>query len=67
MKRNDLQAMRFYARQLQKVIFETHNCVIRGCDKCDYAYICEITNLIVEVISRECDKYDAKGELKDDK
>jgi hypothetical protein len=30
MKRNDLQAMRYHARQLQKVIFETRNCVVRG-------------------------------------
>ena len=51
MKRNDLQAMRYHARQLQKVIFETRNCVVRGCDKCDYAYICEITTLLVKVIS----------------
>ena len=37
----DLQALRHYVRQAQKIIYETRGCIIIGCDKCECAYICE--------------------------
>lgn len=62
----DLQAMRHYVRQTQKIIWETNSCITIGCDKCDYAYICELTNLLIKFIQHELNKYDAKGESKDE-
>lgn len=50
----------------QKIIYETHSCIINGCDNCDYAYICEVTNLLLKFIQHELNKCDVKGELKDD-
>lgn len=62
----DLQAMRHYVRQVQKIIYETRSCIIIGCDNCKYAYICELTNCLLKFIQHELNRYDAKGELKDD-
>ena len=61
----DLQAMRHYVRQVQKIIYETRSCII-GCDKCDCAYICELTNCLLKFIQHELNKYNSKGVLKDD-
>lgn len=66
MKRNELQAMQHYSRGVQKVLFKSYDCVVRECDNCDYAYICEVTNLLLKFIQHELNKCDAKGELKDD-
>ena len=56
----DLQALRHYVRQAQKIIYETRSCIIIGCDKC------ELTNCLLKFIQYEINRYDAKGELKDD-
>ena len=66
MNRNVLQKMRFHVRQVQKMTYETRNCIIIGCDNCDYAYICEVTNLLLKFIQHELYRHEAKGELKDD-
>ena len=66
MRRRQLQAMRHYVRQVQKIIYETRSCIISGCDDCDCAYICELTNCLLKFIQHEINKYDSKGELKDD-
>lgn len=66
MTRKDLQQMRFYVRQVQKRVYETRECINGECDNCDYAYICELTNCLLKFIQHELNKYDAKGELKDD-
>lgn len=66
MTRRQLQAMRHYVRQVQKIIYETRNCIINGCDNCDCAYICELTNCLLKFIQHELNKYDTKGELKND-
>ena len=64
MNRNDLYEMRFHVRQVQKRAYETRSCLIMGCDNCDYAYICEVTNLLLKFIQHELNKYDAKGQNK---
>lgn len=61
----DLQATRHYVIQVQKIIYETGNCIVIGCDNCDCAYICELTNCLLKFIQHELNKHDAKGELKD--
>lgn len=61
MNRNDLLEMRFNVRQVQKRAYETRSCLINGCDNCDYAYICEVTNLLLKFIQHELNKCDAKG------
>lgn len=62
----ELQTLRHYVRQAQKIIYETRSCIIIGCDKCECAYICELTNCLLKFIQHEINRYDAKGELKDD-
>ena len=66
MKRNELQAMQHYARGVQKVLFKSYDCVVRECDNCDYAHLCEVTNLLLKLIEHDLCRYDAKGKLKDD-
>lgn len=66
MTRRQLQAMRHYVCQVQKIIYETRSCIISGCDNCDCAYICELTNCLLKFIQHELNKYDTKGELKND-
>lgn len=66
MTRRQLLAMRHYVRQTQKIIYETRECIINGCDNCDCAYICELTNCLLKFIQHELNKHDAKGELKYD-
>ena len=66
MKYMDLQAMRHYVRQVQKIIYETRSCIVIGCDKCDHAYICELTNCLLKFIQHEINRYNENGELKDD-
>lgn len=61
-----LQALRHYVRQAQKIIYETRSCIIIGCDKCECAHICELTNCLLKFIQDEINRYDAKRELKDD-
>lgn len=56
----DLQAMRHYVRQVQKIIYETRRCVIIGCDNC------ELTNCLLKFIQHEINRYNTEGELKDD-
>lgn len=62
----DLQKFRNSVRQAQKIIYETSSCITIGCDNCDCAYICELTNCLLKFIQHKLNKYDAKGELKDD-
>lgn len=62
----DLQAKRHYVRQVQKIIYETRSCIVIGCDNCECAYTCELTNCLLKFIQHEINRYDAKGELKDD-
>ena len=50
MKRKELQAMKHYARGVQKVLFKSYDCVVRECDNCDYAHLCEVTNLLLKLI-----------------
>lgn len=66
MTRKQLQAMRHYVRQVQKIIYETRSCIINGCDNCVCAYICELTNCLLKFIQHELNKYDTKGEMIDD-
>lgn len=66
MNRNELQAMRHYVRKVQKLVYKTRDCIISGCDNCDWVYICELTNCLLKFIQHELNQYDAKGELKDD-
>lgn len=56
----DLQAMRHYVRQAQKIMYETRSCIINGCDNC------ELTYCLLKFIQHEINRYDAKGELKDE-
>ena len=65
MNQKDLQEMYFHVRQAQNRAYETRSCIIIGCGNCDYAYICEVTNLLLKFIQHELNKYNAKGELKD--
>lgn len=62
----DLQAMRHYVRQVQKIIYEPCSCIVIRCDNCECAYICELTNCLLKFIQHELNKYNSKGELKDD-
>lgn len=66
MKYIDLQAMRHYVRTIQKIIYEPRDCLTVECDNCDCAYICELTNCLLKFIQHEINRYNAKGELKDD-
>ena len=66
MNRSRLQAMRHYVRKAQETIYKTRECIEGECNNCDYAYICGAINLLIEYIQQELDRYDVKGELKDD-
>ena len=66
MNRNKLQAMRRHARKVQQIVYETRECINSECDNCDCAYICELTNCLINFIQHELYRYDVKGELKDD-
>lgn len=56
-----LEAMRDSVWKVQKIIYENNSCIIKGCDNCDCAYICELTNCLLKFIKHEINKYDAKG------
>ena len=66
MTRRELQVIRHYVRQVQKIIYETRSCIVIGCNNCECAFICELTNCLLKFIQREINRYDVKGELKDD-
>lgn len=66
MNKRELHAMRHYVREIQKIVYKTRDCIISECDNCDGAYICELTNCLLEFIQHELNRYDAKGELEDD-
>ena len=66
MNLNKLEAIWDCVWKAQKLIYETRSCIINGCDNCDCAYICELTNCLLKFIQHELNKYDVKGELKDD-
>ena len=61
MNRNYLQAMRFHVQQVQKIVYETRSCIIKGCDNCDYAYICELTNCLLKFIQHGTAKAPCNG------
>ena len=62
----DLQALRHYVYQVQKIIYETHSCIIIECDKCECAYICELTNCLLKFIQHEINRYDEKAGFEHD-
>ena len=64
MNQIELEAMRDSVWQAQKIMYKTRSCIIEGCDNCDYAYICELTNCLLKFIQHELNKYDAKGQKK---
>ena len=66
MNRNKLYAMRRHVREVQKIVYETRECINGGCDNCECAYICELTNCLLKFIQHEINRYGVKGELKDD-
>lgn len=66
MEQNKLKAMFDHADIIQDILFETHECLSGICADCNYYSICEVTNLLLKSIQHELNKYDAKGELKDD-
>ena len=66
MARNNLEAMFDHAVVIEKIVFETRECSTGICDNCNYYNICETTNLLLKFINHEINRYDAKGELKDD-
>lgn len=66
MNRNDLQAMLHYTRELEKIIYDSEECKHNVCTQCGYYAICRMNVLLHSLIEREANKYDVKGELKDD-
>lgn len=66
MNRNDLQAMLHYTNEVAKIIYASEECRHGDCDKCGYYVICQMNELSHSLIEREANKYDVKGELKDD-
>lgn len=66
MKRNKLYAMRHYARKVQKIAYETRECIGSECKNCNCSDICETVSLLIKYILHEINRYEAKGELKDD-
>lgn len=61
----DLQALRHYVRKAQKIIYELvavslSSVIMR------MRLHCELTNHLLKFIQYEINRYDAKGELKDD-
>ena len=66
MNRNDLQAMLHYTNVAAKIICGSEECRRDDCDKCGYYVICQMNELLYSLIEREANKYEVKGELKDD-
>lgn len=67
----DLQALRHYVRQAQKIIHETlslesEDCKHGVCANCSYYAICHVNRTLQYLIKHEADKYNAKGELIND-
>ena len=63
---NDLQAMLYHIREVSKIIYGSEECKHDDCNKCGYYVICNMNELLHSLIEHEADKYNAKGELKDD-
>lgn len=66
MNRNDLQAMLHYTNEVAKIICGSEECMHGDCNKCGYDVICQMNELLHSLIEHEANKYDVKGELKDD-
>ena len=66
MNRNDLQAMLYYIKEVAKIIYGSEECRHDDCVKCGYYVICQMNELLRSLIEHEANKYNAKGELKDD-
>lgn len=66
MKQNNLKAMFDHAVVILKILFETHECSTGRCADCNYYNICELTNCLLKFIQHKLNKYNEKGELKDD-
>ena len=66
MNRNDLQAMLHYTNEVAKIIYASEECRHCDCGKCGYYVICKMSELLHSLIEHEANKYDVKGELKDD-
>ena len=66
MNRNELRAMLEYSKQIRKLCFGSRECMNNGCDTCGYHVVCQTNELLYGMTEYVVDKYDAKGELKDD-
>lgn len=63
----ELQVIYHHACELQNKIYRSHVCNIRiTCSACKYGKICELTTLLIQLIEHGIDKYNVKGELKND-
>ncbi len=65
-RRNELQAMRHHVRELENTIYTIQECTKETCNVCDYNTICKVTTLLIQLIEQGIDKYNVKGELKND-
>lgn len=65
-RRNKLQAMRHHVRELEKTVYATQECTKETCNVCSYNTICKVTTLLIQLIEHGIDKYNVKGELKND-
>ena len=66
MNRIEVQAMLHYSNEIRRICFGSRECMNNGCDTCGYFAMCQANELLYGLIEHEADKYDAKGELKDD-
>ena len=66
MNRNDLQAMLYYIKEVAKIIYGSEEFRHDDYVKCGYYVICQMIELLHSLIEHEANKYNAKGELKDD-
>lgn len=66
MTRNDIQAMLHYICEAQKILYEAQKCKQGSCKSCNYTHICTATSHSCTLIKCEAERYNVKGELKDD-
>lgn len=66
MNRINVQAMLYHSNEIGKICYGSRECKNNGCESCRYFAICQANILLYTLIEYEADKYDAKGDLKDD-
>ena len=66
MNRIEVQAMLHQLIEIRKICFGSRECMDNSCDTCGYFVLCQANELLYGLIGYEADKYDAKGEMKDD-